>query len=166
MAVQHRFAAVGRVDQAHRCVRLGGCAGTSGSGVLGRIYEFFLGKFAGLEGKGGEFYTPRSAVKLLVEMVEPFHGKVYDPCCGSGEMFVQCEKFVEAHGGKGDHPGVRTGIQPTTLKLGKMNLAIAGSAATWAENADTLHSDLHPELRSEYIMANPPFNVSDWGGRS
>ena len=134
--------------------------------VLGRIYEFFLGKFAGLEGKGGEFYTPRSVVKLLVEMVEPFQGKVYDPCCGSGGMFVQSEKFVKAHGGKGDDILVYgQESNPTTWRLCKMNLAMRGIRGDIGpRHADTFRDDLHKELQADYIIANPPFNVNDWGG--
>jgi type I restriction enzyme M protein len=139
---------------------------TRAQDVLGRIYEFFLGKFAGLEGKGGEFYTPRSVVKLLVEMVEPFQGKVYDPCCGSGGMFVQSERFVKAHGGKGDDILVYgQESNPTTWRLCKMNLAMRSIRGDIGpRHADTFRDDLHKELRADYIIANPPFNVSDWGG--
>ena len=135
--------------------------------ILGRVYEYFLGRFASAEGKGGgEFYTPPSVVQLLVEMIEPFHGRVFDPCCGSGGMFVQSERFVEAHGGR------RTDISiygqesnPTTWRLCKMNLALRGiEADLGSEPADSFHRDLHPQLKADFILANPPFNVSDWGG--
>src|SRR6185437_730135 len=135
--------------------------------ILGRIYEYFLGKFANAEGKGGgEFYTPRSVVKLLVEMIEPYKGRVYDPCCGSGGMFVQSEKFVEAHGGKADDISIYgQEANPTTWRLVAMNLAIRGFAVDLGkEPADTFHRDQHPDLRADYVLANPPFNISDWGG--
>lgn len=135
--------------------------------VLGRVYEYFLGKFARAEGKGGgEFYTPMSVVKLLVEMLEPYKGRVYDPCCGSGGMFVQSEKFVEEHQGKlGDIAVYGQESNPTTWKLAKMNLAIRGiDANLGSQNADTFHNDLHKRLKADYILANPPFNISDWGG--
>ena len=135
--------------------------------VLGRVYEYFLGKFASAEGKGGgEFYTPMSVVKLLVEMLEPYKGRVYDPCCGSGGMFVQSEKFVEEHQGKlGDIAVYGQESNPTTWKLAKMNLAIRGiDANLGSQNADTFHNDLHKRLKADYILANPPFNISDWGG--
>ena len=137
------------------------------SDVLGRVYEYFLSKFASAEGKGGgEFYTPKSVVKLLVEMLEPYKGRVYDPCCGSGGMFVQSEKFVEEHQGKlGDIAVYGQESNPTTWKLAKMNLAIRGiDANLGAQNADTFHNDLHKRLKADYILANPPFNISDWGG--
>lgn len=135
--------------------------------MLGRVYEFFLGKFAAAEGKlGGEFYTPRSVVRVLVEMLEPYAGRVYDPCCGSGGMFVQSEKFVEAHGGQ------RTDVSifgqesnPTTWRLAHMNLAIHGIEARLGDRpADTFLNDQHPDLKADYVLANPPFNVSDWSG--
>lgn len=135
--------------------------------VLGRVYEYFLGKFASAEGKGGgEFYTPMSVVKLLVEMLEPYKGRVYDPCCGSGGMFVQSEKFVEEHQGKlGDIAVYGQESNPTTWKLAKMNLAIRGiDANLGSQNADTFHNDLYKRLKADYILANPPFNISDWGG--
>lgn len=135
--------------------------------MLGRVYEYFLGKFAAAEGKsGGEFYTPMSVVKLLVEMIEPYHGRVYDPCCGSGGMFVQSEKFVEGHQGKlGDIAVYGQESNPTTWKLAKMNLAIRGIDADLGDHqADTFHNDLHKRLKADYIIANPPFNISDWGG--
>ncbi len=133
--------------------------------ILGRVYEYFLGKFANAEGKlGGEFYTPQSCNKLLVAMIEPYKGRVYDPCCGSGGMFVQSEKFTESHGGR------RTDISifgqesnPTTWRLCQMNLAIRGIEAKIAQS-DTFHNDLHKDLKADFILANPPFNVSDWGG--
>nr|WP_326718041.1 class I SAM-dependent DNA methyltransferase [Vagococcus sp. B2T-5] len=134
--------------------------------VLGRVYEYFLGKFASAEGKGGgEFYTPRSVVKLLVEMLEPYSGRIYDPCCGSGGMFVQSEKFVEEHQGRiGDISIYGQEFNPTTWQLCKMNLAIRGIDGNIGEyNADTFHNDLHKGLRADYILANPPFNISDWG---
>lgn len=134
--------------------------------VLGRVYEYFLGQFAGKEtGKdAGAFYTPRSVVKTLVEMLEPYHGRVYDPACGSGGMFVQSAEFVKAHGGK------RTDISvygqeftDTTWKLAKMNLALRGIEADLGErSADSFTQDLHPDLRADFVIANPPFNVSDW----
>ena len=135
--------------------------------VLGRVYEYFLGKFASAEGRGGgEFYTPTSIVKLLVQMLEPYKGRVYDPCCGSGGMFVQSEKFVEEHAGKlGDIAIYGQESNPTTWKLAKMNLAIRGIDSNIGDhNADTFHNDLHKGLKADYIIANPPFNISDWGG--
>ena len=135
--------------------------------VLGRVYEYFLGRFASAEGKGGgEFYTPQAVVKLLVEMIEPYKGRVYDPCCGSGGMFVQSEKFVLAHGGRlGDLAIYGQESNPTTWRLCKMNLAIRGIDGNLGDvNADSFHSDLHKDLRADFILANPPFNVSDWGG--
>ncbi len=135
--------------------------------VLGRVYEYFLSKFASAEGKnGGEFYTPRSVVKLLVEMIQPYKGRVYDPCCGSGGMFVQSERFVEEHQGKiGDIAIYGQESNPTTWRLCKMNLAIRGIEADLGEGpADTFHKDLHKTLKADYILANPPFNMSDWGG--
>ncbi|XHC25120.1 MAG: type I restriction-modification system subunit M [Phycisphaerales bacterium] len=135
--------------------------------VLGRVYEYFLGKFAAAEGKlGGEFYTPRCIVRLLVEMIEPFKGRVYDPCCGSGGMFVQAERFVEAHEGKATDISIYgQESNPTTWKLANMNLALRGIEAHLGEkHADTFHNDLHKDLKADFILANPPFNVSDWGG--
>jgi type I restriction enzyme M protein len=133
--------------------------------VLGRVYEYFLSQFAGAEGKkGGEFYTPRCVVKLLVEMLEPFKGRVYDPCCGSSGMFVQSEEFIVAHGGKfGDISIYGQESNYTTWRLAKMNLAIRGIDGK-IEHGDTFHNDRHPDLKADYILANPPFNVSDWGG--
>lgn len=135
--------------------------------VLGRVYEYFLGKFAAAEGKlGGEFFTPRSVVRLLVEMIEPYEGRVYDPCCGSGGMFVQSEKFAEAHGGtQGDISIFGQESNPATWRLAHMNLAIRGMEANLGEQpADSFVRDLHPDLKADYILANPPFNVSDWSG--
>ena len=135
--------------------------------LLGRVYEYFLGKFASAEGKGGgEFYTPRSVVKLLVEMIEPYKGRVYDPCFGSGGMFVQSENFVEAHGGQRNDIAVYgEELNDTTWRLGKMNLAIRGIEADLGPRwGDTFHDDLHPDLKADFILANPPFNISDWGG--
>ena len=135
--------------------------------VLGRVYEYFLGRFASAEGKGGgEFYTPQCVVRLMVTILEPFKGRIYDPCCGSGGMFVQSEKFVEEHGGKiGDVSIYGQESNPTTWRLARMNLAIRGiDANLGARNADTFLADLHPDLKADYILANPPFNMSDWGG--
>jgi type I restriction enzyme M protein len=136
--------------------------------VLGRTYEYFLGKFASAEGKlGGEFYTPRCVVRLLVEMLEPYKGRVFDPCCGSGGMFVSSERFVESHGGKvGDISIYGQESNPTTWRLAQMNLAIRGIEAHFGSKwADSFHEDLHKDLRADFILANPPFNVSDWGGQ-
>ena len=135
--------------------------------VLGRVYEYFLGKFASAEGKlGGEFYTPSCVVRTLVEMIEPFDGQIYDPCCGSGGMFCQSARFVKEHQGSiRDISIFGQESNPTTWKLAKMNLAIRGLEANLgAHNADTFHDDLHKTLKANYILANPPFNVSDWGG--
>ena len=135
--------------------------------VLGRVYEYFLGKFASAEGKlGGEFYTPSCVVRTLVEMIEPFDGQIYDPCCGSGGMFCQSARFVKEHQGNiRDISIFGQESNPTTWKLAKMNLAIRGLEANLgAHNADTFHDDLHKTLKANYILANPPFNVSDWGG--
>jgi type I restriction enzyme M protein len=135
--------------------------------ILGRVYEYFLGRFASAEGKGGgEFYTPQSVVRLLVEMIEPYKGRVYDPCCGSGGMFVQSEKFVLAHGGRvGDLAIYGQESNPTTWRLAKMNLAIRGIDANLGpQHGDSFHNDLHKDLRADFLLANPPFNMSDWGG--
>ncbi len=133
--------------------------------ILGQVYEYFLGQFADAEGKkGGQFYTPRSIVKLLVEMIEPYKGRVFDPCCGSGGMFVQSEKFVEAHGGKiGAISVFGQESNQTTWRLCKMNMAIRGIDANikWG---DTFHDDQHKDLKADFILANPPFNDSDWKG--
>ena len=133
--------------------------------VLGQVYEYFLGQFASAEGKkGGQFYTPASIVKTLVAVLAPHHGKVYDPCCGSGGMFVQSEKFIEAHGGKlGDVSIYGQESNPTTWRLAAMNLAIRGLDFNLGrEPADTFVRNQHPDLRADYILANPPFNISDW----
>jgi len=135
--------------------------------ILGRVYEYFLGKFASAEGKkGGEFYTPRCVVRLLVEVIEPFKGRVYDPCCGSSGMFVQSEEFIRQHGGRiGDISVYGQESNPTTWRLAKMNLAIRGIEANLGpQHADSFHNDLHKDLRADFILANPPFNMSDWGG--
>jgi type I restriction enzyme M protein len=144
--------------------------------VLGQVYEYFLKQFASAEGKkGGEFYTPRCVVKLLVEMLEPYQGRVYDPCCGSSGMFVQSVEFIRAHasgngnGGKGPRgrkPDISIYGQEsnyTTWRLARMNLAIRGIDGQIA-HGDTFHADRHPDLKADYILANPPFNISDWGG--
>ena len=133
--------------------------------VLGRVYEYFLGQFASAEGKkGGEFYTPRCVVRLLVEMLAPYKGRVYDPCCGSGGMFVQSERFIEAHGGRiGDISIYGQESNYTTWRLCKMNLAIRGIDGQIVQG-DTFLNDQFPDLRADYILANPPFNMKDWGG--
>lgn len=135
--------------------------------ILGRVYEYFLGQFAGAEGKrGGEFYTPRSVVRVLVEMLEPYKGRIYDPCCGSGGMFVQSEKFVQEHGGRiGDIAIYGQESNYTTWRLAKMNLAVRGidSDIRW-NNEGSFHKDELRDLKADYILANPPFNVSDWSG--
>lgn len=133
--------------------------------VLGRVYEYFLGQFASAEGKkGGQFYTPASIVKLLVEMIEPYKGRVYDPCCGSGGMFVQSEKFVMAHQGRiNDLSVYGQESNQTTWRLCKMNLAIRGIDAN-IQWGDSFHNDLHKDLKADFILANPPFNDSDWKG--
>ena len=133
--------------------------------VLGQVYEYFLGQFASAEGKkGGQFYTPASIVKTLVAVLAPHHGKVYDPCCGSGGMFVQSEKFIEAHGGKvGDVSIYGQESNPTTWRLAAMNLAIRGIDFNLGrEPGDTFTRNQHPDLRADFILANPPFNISDW----
>ena len=135
--------------------------------LLGRVYEYFLGQFASSEGKGGgEFYTPTSVVKTLVEMIEPYKGRIYDPACGSGGMFIQSEKFIEEHAGRiGDLSIYGQELNATTWKLCKMNLAIRGLEGNIGPNqADTFHDDLHKTLKADYVLANPPFNISDWGG--
>ncbi len=135
--------------------------------ILGRVYEYFLGQFAGAEGRrGGEFYTPRSVVRVLVEMLEPYKGRIYDPCCGSGGMFVQSEKFIREHGGRiGDIAIYGQESNHTTWRLCKMNLAVRGidSDIRW-NNEGTFHKDELRDVKFDYIMANPPFNISDWGG--
>ena len=135
--------------------------------MLGRVYEYFLGKFAQAEGKrGGEFFTPRCIVRLLVEMIEPYEGRVYDPCCGSAGMFVQSESFVEAHGGQKTNISIfGQESNPTTWRLAHMNLAIRGIEANLGpQPADSFLRDLHPDLKADYILANPFFNDSDWSG--
>ena len=133
--------------------------------LLGRVYEYFLTRFASAEGKnGGQFYTPSCVVRCLVEMLSPYKGRIYDPACGSGGMFVQSEKFVESHGGKlGDISIYGQESNATTRRLAVMNLALRGIEADFgAEHADTFRHDLHPDLRADYVLANPPFNDSDW----
>lgn len=135
--------------------------------VLGRVYEYFLGQFAGSEGKrGGEFYTPRSVVRVMVEMLEPYKGRVYDPCCGSGGMFVQSEKFAEEHEGRiGDIAVYGQESNYTTWRLCKMNLAVRGIDADIRWNSDgSFHKDELRDLKANFVLANPPFNISDWGG--
>jgi len=142
--------------------------------ILGRVYEYFLSQFASAEGKkGGQFYTPRCVVRVLVEMLTPYKGRVYDPCCGSGGMFVQSMEFVKAHAtGNGNGGKAKADISiygqesnHTTWRLAKMNLAIRGIDGNLGkEHADTFHRDLHPDLKADFILANPPFNMSDWGG--
>ena len=140
--------------------------------VLGRVYEYFLGQFALAEGRrGGEFYTPRGVVRLLVEMQQPYNGRVYDPCCGSSGMFVQSMEFIRSHrSGNGNGSRTRADISiygqesnHTTWRLAKMNLAIRGIEGQ-IEHGDAFHNDRHPDLKADFILANPPFNVSDWGG--
>lgn len=133
--------------------------------ILGRVYEYFLGQFADAEGKkGGQFYTPRSIVKILVEMLEPYKGRVFDPCCGSGGMFVQSENFVKAHQGRIDDIHIfGQESNQTTWRLCKMNLAIRGidENVQWG---DAFHNDIHKDLKADFVLANPPFNDSDWKG--
>ena len=135
--------------------------------ILGRVYEYFLAQFASAEGKkGGQFYTPSHVVRILVEMLAPYKGRVYDPCCGSGGMFVSSEKFIEAHSGKlGDISIYGQESNYTTWRLAKMNLAIRGIDAQIA-HGDTFHSDKNPDLKADWVLANPPFNDSDWRGES
>ena len=156
-----------------------GDADSRSKDVLGRIYEYFLSQFASAEGKkGGEFYTPRSVVKLLVEMIEPYNGRVYDPCCGSSGMFVQSIEFIHAHTNGNGNPSASSGqvrklkadisiygqeSNYTTWRLAKMNLALRGIDGQIA-HGDTFHNDRHPDLKADFILANPPFNISDWGG--
>jgi type I restriction enzyme M protein len=149
-----------------------GDKGSRSKDILGRVYEYFIGRFAAAEGKsGGEFYTPQCVVKLLVEMIEPYAGRVFDPCCGSGGMFIQSLNFMNKWYAR--HPDEkRKGISvygqesnPTTWKLARLNLAIRGiEADLGTENADSFHKDLHKSLKADFILANPPFNMSDWGG--
>src|SRR5574344_1706741 len=145
-----------------------GDAKSRSADVLGHVFEYFLGEFALAEGKkGGQFYTPRSVVELLVEMLEPYKGRVFDPCCGSGGMFVQSEKFVESHQGVVDDISIyRQESNQTTWRLAKMNLAIRGinsEHVKWNSEGSFLN-DAHKDLKADYIIANPPFNVSDWSG--
>jgi len=162
---------LGRLIDLFSNIRLGEEANRS-KDVLGRVYEYFLGQFASAEGKkGGEFYTPRCIVRLLVEMIEPFRGRIYDPCCGSSGMFVQSVEFIEAHAtGNGNGGRARRNISIygqelnyTTWRLAKMNLAIRGIEGQ-IEQGDTFHNDRFPDLRADYILANPPFNMKEWGG--
>lgn len=142
-----------------------GSAADRAKDTLGRVYEYFLARFASAEGKsGGQFYTPSRVVRVLVEMLAPYKGRVYDPCCGSGGMFVSSEKFIEAHSGKlGDISIYGQESNYTTWRLAKMNLAIRGIDAQIG-HGDTFHNDAHPDLKADYVLANPPFNDSDWRG--
>jgi type I restriction enzyme M protein len=142
-----------------------GSAADRAKDTLGRVYEYFLARFASAEGKsGGQFYTPSRVVRVLVEMLAPYKGRVYDPCCGSGGLFVSSEKFIEAHSGKiGDLSIYGQESNYTTWRLAKMNLAIRGIDAQIA-HGDTFHNDRHPDLKADYVLANPPFNDSDWRG--
>jgi type I restriction enzyme M protein len=142
-----------------------GTAADRAKDTLGRVYEYFLARFASAEGKsGGQFYTPSRVVRVLVEMLAPYKGRVYDPCCGSGGMFVSSEKFIEAHSGKlGDISIYGQESNYTTWRLAKMNLAIRGIDAQIG-HGDTFHHDVHPDLKADYVLANPPFNDSDWRG--
>jgi type I restriction enzyme M protein len=142
-----------------------GSAAERAKDTLGRVYEYFLARFASAEGKsGGQFYTPTHVVRVLVEMLAPYKGRVYDPCCGSGGMFVQSEKFIEAHAGRlGDLSIYGQESNYTTWRLAKMNLAIRGIDAQIA-HGDTFHQHAHPDLKADYVIANPPFNDSDWRG--
>ncbi|MGW4022061.1 class I SAM-dependent DNA methyltransferase [Streptomyces sp. NPDC005009] len=147
--------------------RFGGSGDKPAQDLLGEVYEYFLGNFARAEGKrGGEFYTPRSVVQLIVEILEPYEGRVYDPACGSGGMFVQAAEFIEAHRGRGHKADISVygqELNERTWRLGKMNLAIHGIdgnlAARWG---DTFADDKHPDLKADFVMANPPFNIKDW----
>ncbi len=143
----------------------------NGQDIIGRVYEYFLGKFALKEssGKGkGEFYTPKTIVNLIAELIEPYKGKIYDPCCGTGGMFVQSIKFIENHQGTKKEVSIYGQENtPTTYKLAKMNLAIRGiSANLGGKQADTFANDQHKDLKADYIMANPPFNLKDWRGEN
>ena len=162
---------LGRVVDLVSNIQVGG-AEARATDVLGRVYEYFLEQFALAEGrKGGEFYTPRSVVRLLVEMLEPSNGRVYDPCCGSSGMFVQSMEFIRAHAtGNGNGGRARRDLSIygqesnyTTWRLAKMNLALRGIEGQIAQG-DSFHDNRHPDLRADFILANPPFNVSDWGG--
>ena len=152
-------------------IKVGG-SDAQATDVLGQVYEYFLEQFAIAEGrKGGEFYTPRSVVRLLVEMIEPYQGRVFDPCCGSAGMFIQSVKFIEAHAtGNGNRKKALSNLSiygqesnQTTLRLAKMNLAIRGIDAN-IEFGDSFRNDRHPDLKADFILANPPFNISDWSG--
>ena len=152
-------------------IRVGDAAARSRD-VLGRVYEYFLSQFASAEGKrGGEFYTPRCVVRLLVKMLQPYRGRVYDPCCGSSGIFVQSVEFIRAHATGNGNAGQARGdlsiygqeSNYTTWRLAKMNLAIRGISGQIA-HGNTFHHDRHPDLKADFILANPPFNVSDWGG--
>ena len=162
---------VGQVVDLVSNIKVGGSQAQA-TDVLGQVYEYFLEQFAIAEGrKGGEFYTPRSVVRLLVEMIEPYEGRVFDPCCGSAGMFVQSVKFIEAHAtGNGNGKKALSNLSVygqesnlTTLRLAKMNLAIRGIDAQ-IEYGDSFRNDQHPDLRADYILANPPFNISEWNG--
>ncbi|MFE9538971.1 type I restriction-modification system subunit M [Streptomyces sp. NPDC006691] len=147
--------------------RFGGTEDKPAQDVLGEVYEYFLGNFARAEGKrGGEFYTPRSVVQLIVEILEPYEGRVYDPACGSGGMFVQASKFIEAHRGRGHKADIAVygqELNERTWRLGKMNLAIHGIDGNLASRwGDTFADDRHPDLKADFVMANPPFNIKDW----
>ena len=162
---------LGQVVDSVSNIKVGG-AEAQATDVLGQVYEYFLEQFAIAEGrKGGEFYTPRSVVRLLVEMIEPYQGRVFDPCCGSAGMFVQSVKFIEAHAtGNGNGKKALNNLSiygqesnQTTLRLAKMNLAIRGIDAN-IEFGDSFHNDRHPDLKADYILANPHFNDSEWRG--
>ena len=162
---------LGQIVDSVSNIEVGG-ADARATDVLGNVYEYFLEQFALAEGrKGGEFYTPRTVVRLLVEMLEPYQGRVYDPCCGSAGMFVQSKAFIDAHANGNGNGGKAKGdisiygqeSNYTTWRMAKMNLAIRGIEAQ-IEHGDSFHNDRHPDLRADYILANPPFNVSDWGG--
>ncbi len=164
-------ARLGQVVDLVSNIRVGG-AEAEATDVLGEVYEYFLEQFALAEGrKGGEFYTPRSVVRLLVEMLEPYCGRVYDPCCGSSGMFVQSIEFIRAHATGNSNADKAAGAisiygqesNYTTWRMARMNLAIRGIEGQ-IEHGDSFHNDRHPDLRADYILANPPFNVSDWGG--
>ena len=162
---------LGQVVDVVSNIKVGG-ADARATDVLGNVYEYFLEQFALAEGrKGGEFYTPRSVVRLLVAMLRPYRGRVYDPCCGSSGMFVQSVEFIRAHASGNGNAGKARGdisiygqeSNYTTWRMAKMNLAIRGIEGQ-IEHGDSFHNDRHPDLRADYILANPPFNVSDWGG--
>lgn len=160
------------IDTIHNIEKLSSEASDNVSGeedIVGRVYEYFLGKFAASEGKGGgEFYTPKCVVNLIAEMIEPYKGKIYDPCCGSGGMFVQSIKFIESHNGNSKDISIYGQENTaTTYKLAKMNLAIRGIAGNLGEvPGDTFFKDQHPDLKADFIMANPPFNQKDWRDKS